>query len=272
VARYCREINWFEQRPLFGCRIVITRTRAQAGQLRQRLEQLGADVLEIPLIAVKPDHQPDRVKEVMGTLGSYAWLVFTSANGVRHFFDLFFQHYRDLRCLGGARIACIGPGTAEALAALHLEVDVVPEQSVAEALAEAIMAHETIENSTLLVVTGNRNRPVLVEKLEQEGRAIVDTLQVYATHAAVPDNSPDVQRFREEGADAVVFTSSSAVEAFATQAAALQLAPGARRPKVCSMGPITSETLRKKGLPVDREAADSSLDGLIATLRDGFST
>lgn len=272
VARYCREINWFEQRPLFGRRIVITRTRAQGGQLRQRLEQLGADVLEIPLIGVNPDHQPDRVSEVMGTLGTYAWLVFTSANGVRHFFDLFFQRYRDLRCLGGARIACVGPGTAEALAALHLEVDVIPEQAVAEALAEAIMAHETIENSTLLVVIGNRNRPALVEKLEQEGRAIVDTLQVYATHAAVPEDSPDVQRFRAEGADAVVFTSSSTVEAFAAQAAALQLAPDARRPKVCSMGPITSGTLRKKGLPVDVEAADSTLDGLVTVLLERLST
>lgn len=128
AVRRREEIDWFEQRPLFGRRIVTTRAREQTGELRRKLEDLGADVLELALIDIKPFVDRDLTLEVFGEVGRYDWIVFTSANGVRHFFDLFLKAFRDLRALGVMRIACVGEATARAVRALHLEVEVCPSR------------------------------------------------------------------------------------------------------------------------------------------------
>ncbi len=258
-------VGWFEKRPLLGRRIVVTRNRDQAGELTGRLETLGASVLELPLVRVSPVEDKDLWAEVFPELGSYDWLVFTSANGVRHFFSAFFKVFPDLRALGVMRIACIGEATAAAVRDLHLEVELTPAKAVAEELAELMIKTGSLDNAKVLVVTGNLNRDVLVQELE-EARAIVDCFPAYKTEPTDLMDEPVAQEFRELGADAVLFTSSSGVHSYVAQAAALQLSDTAKRPRLGSIGPITSETLRHAKLPVDFEAAAATLDALVAAV------
>lgn len=265
VVKLRETVGWFEKRPLLGRRIVVTRNREQAGELTGRLEALGASVLELPLVRVSPVEDKELWAEIFPELGSYDWLVFTSANGVRHFFSAFFRVFPDLRALGVMRIACVGDSTAAAVRDLHLEVELTPAKAVAEELAELMVKTDSLDNAKVLVVTGNLNRDVLVKKLE-EARAIVDCFPAYKTEPTDLTDEPVAEDFREHGADAVLFTSSSGVRSYVAQAAALQLADTARRPRLGSIGPITSDALRKAGLPVDFEAGSASLDALVAAV------
>lgn len=265
VARYYDELNWFEHRPLSGKRVAVTRAREQAGELRAKLESLGAEVLSLPLIDIIEAESHETV-DVYDGMANYDWVVFTSPNGARLFFKKFFEKFSDLRCIGGVRIACIGAATAREVERYHLAVDLIPETAVAENLADALLATETLDSRTVLVVTGNRNRDVLVRKLEDEGRAIVDILPVYRNEPTDLSDEPDAKSFREKGADAILFTSASTVENFVTQSGQLQLAKGARRPKAISMGPITSAAMKEKGVPVDAEAKEQTLDALVAAV------
>ncbi|MBI1841139.1 MAG: uroporphyrinogen-III C-methyltransferase, partial [Verrucomicrobia bacterium] len=130
-------LNWFERRPLFGQRVVVTRTREQASQASRQFRDLGAEVLEIPTIRIQPpDRREDLVDALLG-LNGYDWLVFTSPNGVTAFFDAFFKSFKDLRDLGGCRLAAVGPATAARLKELHLQVDLMPEEYVSAKIAAA---------------------------------------------------------------------------------------------------------------------------------------
>ncbi len=262
VVRNHTAIDWFEHLPLFGRRIAITRTREQASELRAKLEALGAEVLELPLIQVAKKIDPKVRDDVFAEFGSYDWLVFTSANGVRFFFDEFFAKFTDVRSLGLIRIACVGEATATALAALHLRADLVPATATADALADELAATGSLDSAKVLVVTGNLNRDTLVKKLE-DARAIVDRFPVYQTEKTDLAADPAAEDFRARGADAILFASSSAVESFVAQAAALGLAAGAKRPLAGSIGPQTSEAMKKAGLPVDFAAKTPGLDALI---------
>ncbi len=257
--------NWFERLPLFGRRIVITRAREQAGDLRTRLERLGAEVLELPLVEIRPKAERDMILEIFEGIGQYDWLVFTSANGVRNFFALFLKAFRDLRGLGVMRIACVGASTARLVREMHLEVEICPESGAADGLADAMIATGSLDNAKVLVITGNLNRDTLVTKLEDE-RAIVDIFQVYENVRTDLAGHPAAEEFRKSGADAVLFASSSAVRAFAAQAGALQTAGGARRLLAGSIGPRTSEAMRETGIRVDFEAKESSIEALVDAL------
>lgn len=267
----CRdEIRWFETKPLFGRRVVITRNRSQVGELRERFEQLGAEVLELPLVEISGDPHPETLEDVFAEFWGYEWIVFTSANGVRHFFDQFFQRFKDVRALGGIRFAAIGEPTAREIESFRIEVELVAEKSTAEGMAEALIATESLDNAKVLVVTGNRNRDVLVKTLEG-AMAIVDALPVYRTDLAVLKENEVAEDFRTRGADLIVFTSSSAVTSFVQQAAQLKPGPEAQSPKACSLGPITSEKLRSVGITVEVEAKEQTLNSLVETVCEYFS-
>lgn len=269
VAKLSEKIAWFEQKPMFGRRVVVTRSREQASDLSAALLEQGAEVLELPLIEISEDEESSG-EAYWDTLGSYRWIVFTSPNGVKHFFDKFHRRFDDLRCIGGARVACIGETTAKAVREQHIAVDLVPDEAVAESLAEALLREETLENETVLVVTGNRNRDILIEKLE-EGRAIVDAFPVYRTELTDLSHQPAAERFREVGADVITFASSSAVDSFVQQAKNLQPGEGARRPKCVAIGPKTAERMRQLGLPVDRIAKEASIGGLVQAVKSVWS-
>lgn len=250
---------------LHGRRIVVTRAREQVSELSVKLTALGAEVLELPLIRVSKHISKEALADVLLELGSYDWIVFTSANGVRYFFEEFLRLFDDIRSLGLLRFACIGDATAKGIRELHLKVECQPEIATGEALADALIATDSLDNAKVVVITGNLNRDVLVTKLEG-ARAIVDQLQVYQTERCDLTDDPAAAEFRAHGADAVLFASSSAVDSFAAQQAALKLQEGAKPPLFGSIGPLTSESLTKAGLEIGFVAKEPNLDSLVQAL------
>jgi uroporphyrinogen-III synthase len=251
--------------PLAGRRIAITRAREQSPELSAKLKALGAEVLELPLITISKEVSNDALADVFLEFGSYDWLVFTSANGVRYFFEEIRRIFDDIRSLGLIRLACIGETTAEAIRAHHLKIECQPKVATAEALAAALIETGSLDHAKILVVTGSLNRDDLVDKLT-EGRAIVDTLQVYKTEQTDLSGDPVAADFRARGADAILFASSSAVQSFADQAAALKLGKNAVHPIAGSIGPQTTETMKKVGVPVGFTAKTPNLDSLVEVL------
>jgi uroporphyrinogen-III synthase len=251
--------------PLAGRRIAITRAREQAPELSGRLAALGAEVIELPLIAVAKEVDRATLEDAFAELGTYDWIVFTSANGVRCFFEEFRARFDDIRALGLLRFAAVGEATTAAIHERHIRVECQPKVATGEALADELVATGSLDSAKVLVVTGNLNRDVLIKKLE-EARAIVDRLQVYKTEKTDLTADPAAADFRARGADAVLFASSSAVQSFVDQAAALKLARDAKRPLAGSIGPQTSETMKKVGMPVDFVASSPSLDSLVEAL------
>jgi uroporphyrinogen III methyltransferase/synthase len=265
VVKYRARLAWFERQPLFGRRIVVTRTRKQAGVLSRKLAWLGADVVELPTIRVLPPEDLMEFGELVRDAYQYDWLVFTSPNGVDAFFEMFFKLYKDTRNIGNVRIAAIGPGTAERIASFHLGVDVQPQKSIAEEVVEAIREFESVENLRFLLVRAEAARDVLPRGLEKLG-AIVDQAVAYRTIAETEDPTNARTRFGQEGADAITFTSSSTVENFL----ALKLpVPAATR--LVSIGPITSETMRQNGLTVAAEATTHDIDGVVQAVTKLFT-
>lgn len=251
--------------PLSGKRIAITRAREQASELSAKLAGLGAEVIELPLIKVSQEISKQSLADVMLELGGYDWIVFTSPNGVRFFFQEFNRIFDDIRSLGLLRFASVGEATTRAIREYFIKVECQPAIATAEALAGAIIATGSLDSAKVLVITGNLNRDTLVTKLE-EARAIVDQLQVYKTEKTDLTDEPAALDFRTKGADAILFVSSSAAQSFVDQAASLALSSSARKPLAGSMGAQTSETMKKAGLPVDFEAKTPGLDALVTAL------
>jgi uroporphyrinogen III methyltransferase / synthase len=259
------KLSWFEQRPLFGRRIVVTRTRKQAGALSARLRLLGADVYELPTIQVEPPENLMEFGELVRDAFQYDWLVFTSPNGVDAFFEMFYRLYDDARNIGNVKIATIGPATAQRVKDFHLSVDLQPKEFIAEAIIDGLQEFGSIDNLKFLVARAQGAREVLPKRLSELG-AIVDEAIAYRTVPETKDVSGALERFRAEGADLVTFTSSSTVENFL----ALKL-PWPEHLKTASIGPITSETMRKSGLKVDAEAAQYDMDGLVEAILKLYS-
>ena len=253
--------------PLSNRRVAITRAQAQNSGLREKLESLGATVLELPLITITPDVDKTALVEILAELGTYDWIVFTSANGVRIFFEQFHKAFEDIRALGLLRFACVGRATAREIESRRLKVECIPATPDGESLADALIATGSLDSAKVIVVTGNLNRDTLVNKLTQ-ARAIVDRLPLYKTEKNDLSADPVARDFRENGADAILFASSSAAESYAEQHAAgtLRLAPSAKRPLRGSIGPLTGETLRANKLPADFEAKTATLDALVDAL------
>ena len=248
---------------MFGKRIVVTRTREQAGELSKALRDLGADVIELPTIRIEGPPDRHEFAELVTHAHEYDWLVFTSPNGVERFFDAFFASFEDARSLGNPRIAAIGEGTAKKIREYRFAVDLIPERFVAEGLIDAFKK-EDIENLTMLWVKAAETRDVIGEGLTALG-AIVDNCVAYQTVAETEDPTGACARLIEEGADLITFTSSSTVEHF--------FALGLDWPEDCgaaSIGPVTSDTLRKVGMKPALEASRHDIPGLTAAILKYF--
>src|SRR6184192_3706482 len=258
------KLNWYEKRPLLGKRIVVTRTRKQASVLSSKLRSLGADIIELPTIRIGPPTDLRKFAELVQDAHMYDWIVFTSANGVEAFFNIFFKLYDDAREIGGARIAAIGPATAQRVKDFHLHVDLQPEEFVADAVAREFKKQGSIENLRILLVRAEKARDVLPRELSAAG-AIVDEAFAYRTVPETRDTSGARHQLSQDGADLITFTSSSTVENFL----ALGL-PWPKRMRIASIGPITSKTARDHGLTVDVEARRHDIDGLAQAIREFF--
>ncbi|MCE0522839.1 MAG: uroporphyrinogen-III C-methyltransferase [Methylacidiphilales bacterium] len=264
VVKLRRELNWFEALPLFGQRVVVTRTRRQAGGLSKRLAQLGADVLEIPTIRIVPVELGQAERDKPGAMSDhFNWLVFTSPNAVDFFFHEFCDKMRhDLRDLKSVKLAAVGPATTQKLNALHLRVDLQPEIYTAEKLAECF-SEKDVAAQRFCLPHGRLADPLLANYLREHG-GIVEEWTLYDTEPEHDDPTGARARYLREGAHWITFTSSSTAENW--HALQLDPAPGVPRPKAVSMGPATSATLRKLGYEITAESPASTLDALIATL------
>src|SRR5882672_7010392 len=242
VVKLRDKLNWFEHRPLFGQRIVVTRTREQASQLSRQLLELGADVLEIPTIKIQPPDEHVALVEALQGIGEYDWLVFTSPNGVTSFFEYFFKAFDDVRAIGNIRIAAVGPATAAKLKELHLRVDVMPEEYVATKIATAFKKFESLENLRVLIARAQVANPELPKTLEDMG-AIVDDIAVYKTVPETEDRTGAAARLLETGAGWITFTSSSTVENFHARFDLPKLVQKFPATKLVSIGPETSKAI-----------------------------
>jgi uroporphyrinogen III methyltransferase/synthase len=257
VAALRDKLDWFEKLPLFGRKIVVTRAADQAAEFCDRLRALGADAIELPVIALETPADPAPLDQAIENLASYDWLIFTSVNGVRFFLNRLDQSRHDLRSLK-ARICAIGPATRKAIEELHLKVDLMPEEYVAESLVRAF-ASEHLAGKRVLLPRAAVARDVIPAELTNRG-AHVDVVETYRN--VVPPNATARAHeifSSETKPHWVTFTSSSTVKNLLAMVGREAL-EGVR---IASIGTVTSSTLCAHGLKVDAEAREFTLDGLV---------
>ncbi len=258
------KLAWFEDRPLFGKRIVVTRAREQASELVDRLTALGADCLEVPTIQIAAPDAPQQLDQALSRLDQYNWLVFTSVNGVRCFFEALFKNGRDVRALGHLKTAAIGPATAQKMRSFGLNSDIIPKTYRAESVVEAFASHP-MQDKRVLLPRAAKARMVLPEKLREMG-AVVDDIAAYQT-VLDPSEADLLKSALSDGTvDMVTFTSSSTVENFVTLLKGEEFQPWLNKVTLTSIGPITSETAAKLGLSIDITADDFTIPGLVNTV------
>ncbi len=258
----CRNI---EGLPLSGRRVVVTRALDQAGKVSELLRERGAEPIEIPVIRIAPPDDRQSLSEALAGLHEYDWLVFTSANGVASFFDLFFRAFKDLRDLGGVRIAAVGPATAARIEALHLTVDAMPEEALGKKVAKAIEAHGSLENLRVCLLRAQKAGGDLPKLLEGLG-AIVDDVACYQTLPETGDPEGRGEALQRTGADWLLFTSGSTVEHFHARfnlPELLRKFPGLR---TASIGPETSLALQALSLAPSVEAREHTVPGLLRAM------
>jgi uroporphyrinogen III methyltransferase / synthase len=249
---------------LNGKRIVLTKHLREHDGIREALELAGAQVLQLPLIEVEAVNDPEQSVEILKGIANYEWIVFASPNGVHYFFEVFFKAFKDIRCFGGARIACVGNQTADAVRALHLEVDLVPEQQTGVALARALVQTGSLPSAYVLWVSGDKVNREAVLLLEGEGEAILDVFEVYRSSLRDLAGDRVAEDFRKAGADGIFFASPSAVESFVSQAKHLKRGKHATPPKSVSIGPTTSEAMKRCSIPVDGESSSPAPMDVVA--------
>jgi uroporphyrinogen III methyltransferase/synthase len=257
-------LNWFEQRPLFGQRIVVTRTRQQASELAGRLTDLGADVIEAPTISIEPPEDYAAIDAALRQLSRYQWLILTSVNGV----DAAVQRMRacglDARALAGLRVAAIGSATADRLRQYFIEPEVIPDEFVAEALAESLIQLGDVRGKRFLLLRADIARPALRQALTDAG-AICDDLAIYRTVPAKELPTEAREALTKGRVDWITFTSSSTF----TNLLALLDEKGRtalKRVRLASIGPITSQTIRQAGYVPAVEAKVHTIDGLVEAI------
>ena len=269
VVRLRDTLRWFDNRPLFGKRVLVTRTLEQAAVLSHALTEAGAEAIELPAIEIVAQVDRKALGQALARLetSEYSWAIFSSANGV----DIFFRELRragkDARAIGRARVCAIGPATAIALAERGVHADLVPERFLAEGLVEAL-AERDLTGQRVLWPRARGARRTLVAGLGRLG-ATVDEVPLYS--AAVPEEVDEeaMSRLRAGEVDVVTFASPSAVRNL------LKMLGGDRKaleePLIACIGPVTAAAARRAGLRVDVEAAEHTIEGLLETLSSHLS-
>ena len=251
VVRLNEQLNWFEARPLFGKRIVITRARAQASGFQESLVSLGAECIEFPTIEVVPPESWDTLDSAIRSIESYNWLIFTSSNGVKYFLKRLETQGKDVRDLKGLRIAAIGPKTAEIWHGLGIRPDLMPDEYRAEAIVEEFKALG-VRDARILLPRAAKAREVLPEELKKMG-AHVDVVPAYQTIKPDCDTPKIREMLQNRVIDMVTFTSSSTVQNFVDmfEVDSGNLGLWMDAPAVACIGPITAKTAQKNGFKVD---------------------
>jgi uroporphyrinogen III methyltransferase/synthase len=258
------ELAWYDRRPLSGRRIVVTRARAQASGFAAELESLGAEVIRFPTIRIEGAPDVDALRRAAAGAGEFDWIVFTSANGVEHFWGALEAEGLDSRALAVVRVCALGPATAAELARHGVRADLVPDEYVAEATVEALAAATELRGTRVLLPRAEVARAVLPDSLRERGAEVVEV----AAYRTVQDGAgaDGVKRRLAAGEiDLVTFTASSTARNFAEL-----VGTDTGDATIASIGPITSGTLRELGMRVDVEAAEYTVPGLMAAIRGHY--
>ena len=261
VVRLRGLLNWFETKPLFGKRVVLTRAREQAREFSRLLAAYGAEPVEVPTIQIVPPASWQAIDEAVAHLNAYQWLIFTSMNGVKPFMDRLRTAGKDARALANLRLCAIGPRTAQELGTYGLIPDVVPSEFQAEGVIAAL-AHVGVRGSRILIPRAEVAREILPEQLRELG-ATVDVIPVYRTIAPAVDVVSLTQQFHNGEVAAVTFTSSSTVRNFVELLGGLDVVrPLLARVVIACIGPITARTAEEHGLTVTIMPAENTVPAL----------
>ncbi len=268
VACLRDHLRWFDERPLFGRRIVVTRSREQARDLVEGLENLGALAIEAPSFRLAPPEDPEAVDRAAASVDGYDWVVFESANAVARFFSALTRGPRDLRAFGKVSVCAIGASTAESVTKQGIKPDIVIPEFRVESIADALGAKSSLVDQRVLIVRPDHLRDVLAEDLSGRGARVTD-LVAYRT---VPESadSPVVQdlyrMLLDNRIDAVTFTNPTAVRVFASLIGKEQVADLLNTTTVAAIGPVTAAAATELGIKATLVPVDYTVDGLLATL------
>jgi uroporphyrinogen III methyltransferase/synthase len=272
VVRLREELNWFETRPLFGKRILVTRARAQASGFLKGLVQLGAKCVEFPTIEVVPPESWDALDMAIESLETYHWLLFTSVNGADYFLKRLDSLGKDVRDLKGLKIGAIGPKTAEVWHRMGIKPDLMPGEYRAEAVVECFKKYG-IKGKRILLPRATRARELLPQELKKMG-AEVDVVPAYQT--ITPDqDTGQVRDMLQKGAiDMVTFTSSSTVINFVDmfEADGQKLLTWMSQVPVACIGPITARTAQEKGFAVNVIPPEYTIEALTESILQYFAS
>jgi len=268
VVKLRDSMKWFETRPLYGKTVVVTRAREQASDLVRRLTDLGAECIECPTIEIRRIKDLSPLDRAIAHLDDYQWIIFTSVNGVRFFFDRLFENGLDVRALHRLKTASIGPATAAKLLEYGIKSDIVPESYRAESVVAAFK-DKNVREDRILLPRAAKARPILPVELTKMG-AKVDEIAVYNTLQSKADADILIEGLTKKRIDLVTFTSSSTVRNFKTLLPddTAKLLKGV---KIASIGPITSNTAREEGLDVHITAETYTIPGLCGAIVKFFS-
>jgi len=266
VVALREKINWFEKRPLFGKTIVVTRSRDQASELTARLLDLGAGVIETPVIKILPATDGDVMAGAIKKINAYDWIIMTSVNGV----DQFFRHLDaaglDSRALSSSRVCAIGPATAERLSAHGIKADLVPKRFVSGEIARELSGRGEISGKSFLLPRADIAPRELSDTLLREGARLVDDIAVYRTvEEDLSSNPAQLEMLRQMQFDLVTFTSSSTVRNFdrLMKKAGIEVKSDI---KCAAIGPVTADTARELGYRVEVSAGVHTIDGLVEAI------
>jgi uroporphyrinogen III methyltransferase / synthase len=260
VASHHVAYEWFATRPLFGKTVLISRPEHQAESMIERLTRLGAEIICQPAIQITPPAHWDKVDSTIEHIGSFDWIVFSSTNGVQYFIKRILQTGHDLRILGNARLAAIGPATADALSEYYLQADLQPEEYRAEALAEALVADTGTTAGAMrrmLLIRASRGREYLAEKLTAAGIQVEQTVVYHSSDLAETD--PEVNQLMAAGRIDWVTATSSAIASSMLR----QYGQTLRRTQVAAISPLTASVFSAAGYPQPTVASQYTTDGLI---------
>jgi uroporphyrinogen III methyltransferase/synthase len=274
VAALRPHLRWFDARPLFGRRVLVTRPRGQAGEIVDRLVALGAEPIEAPVIRIAPPDDAGPLRGAAAAPDAYDWIVFTSVNAVEAFMGAVLEEGRDVRALKGPRLCAVGTATASRLADYGLKVDLVPDEFRAEAVAAAFTSLGGVEGARVLLPRADIGRDVIADQLRHAGAQITDVVAYRTVVEDAPGNDdPDVYGQLLEGRiDVVTFASGSAVRAFAKIYGAEQVADLLKHTIVAVIGPTTADAARQLGIPVTIQPQAHTAAALVDAIAAYYAT
>jgi uroporphyrinogen III methyltransferase/synthase len=268
VAGLREHLRWFDARPLFGKRVLVTRSREQAGELVERLESLGAEAIEAPMIRIAPPEDYGPLDDACARVGEFDWIVFSSTNAVDSFFGRLFASPFDARALNGVKLCAVGPATAAQLGRYFLKVDLVPAEYRAEALAAALAATGELRGLRILLPRADIGREIVAEELRRRGAEVTEAV-AYRTLMVDPerDGGPDIYRMLlERQIDIVTFTSASAVRNL-VKALGSEPAPDLLRTTIVAcIGPVTADAAAQCGIATSIMPSEYTTRALVTAI------